>query len=88
MYELALPSVRWTDNPSSSQDARDGLTGETCICAAMSLSVLHCRDVYADIFCALPQVEMVKEKNQENPVIVYSKTWCPYCSQVGGQQLH
>jgi glutaredoxin 3 len=27
-------------------------------------------------------VEQVREKNEENPVIVYSKSWCPYCSQV------
>lgn len=27
-------------------------------------------------------VDLVKQKNAENPVIVYSKTWCPYCAQV------
>eukprot|EP00890_Picochlorum_soloecismus_P004977 jgi/Picsp_1/5480/NSC_02839-R1_glutaredoxin type i len=26
--------------------------------------------------------DLVKSKNQENPVMVYSKTYCPYCSQV------
>jgi len=26
--------------------------------------------------------EMVKEKNEQNPVIVYSKSWCPYCARV------
>lgn len=28
--------------------------------------------------------EQVKEKNHKHPVIVYSKTWCPYCAQVKG----
>ena len=31
------------------------------------------------------QVDEVQKKNQENPVIVYSKSWCPYCSQVRAQ---
>ncbi|KAI7844931.1 hypothetical protein COHA_001578 [Chlorella ohadii] len=25
---------------------------------------------------------MVQQKNAENPVMVYSKTYCPYCSEV------
>jgi len=25
---------------------------------------------------------MINAKNQENPVMVYSKTYCPYCSEV------
>eukprot|EP00245_Coleochaete_scutata_P005303 TRINITY_DN18759_c0_g1_i1.p1 TRINITY_DN18759_c0_g1~~TRINITY_DN18759_c0_g1_i1.p1 ORF type:complete len:183 (+),score=26.64 TRINITY_DN18759_c0_g1_i1:61-609(+) len=29
-------------------------------------------------------VELIKEKNAENPVIIYSKTWCPYCGMVKG----
>lgn len=34
-------------------------------------------------------VDDVKQKNKDNPVIVYSKTWCPYCSQVRGRrELH
>lgn len=28
------------------------------------------------------QVDTVKEKNAQNPVIVYSKTYCPYCAKV------
>lgn len=28
------------------------------------------------------QVEQVEQKNATTPVIVYSKTYCPYCSQV------
>lgn len=39
--------------------------------------------LYARSPCLCAQVEQVKEKNQENPVIVYSKSWCPYCAQVG-----
>ncbi|CAI5473228.1 unnamed protein product [Closterium sp. Yama58-4] len=27
-------------------------------------------------------VELVKQKNGEHPVVVYSKTWCPYCMDV------
>jgi len=27
-------------------------------------------------------VDSVKEKNEANPVIVYSKSWCPYCARV------
>lgn len=30
----------------------------------------------------LLQVEQVQEKNKKFPVLVYSKTWCPYCAQV------
>eukprot|EP00250_Pteridium_aquilinum_P034033 c6908_g1_i1 orf=503-1039(-) len=26
--------------------------------------------------------ELIKSKNSENPVVVYSKTWCPYCARV------
>ncbi|MCO5556559.1 hypothetical protein L7F22_010109 [Adiantum nelumboides] len=26
--------------------------------------------------------ELIKLKNSENPVVVYSKTWCPYCLRV------
>ncbi|GAQ87081.1 hypothetical protein KFL_003300040 [Klebsormidium nitens] len=39
---------------------------------------LHCKASGSGI------VEEVKKKNEENPVIVYSKSWCPYCSQVKG----
>lgn len=28
------------------------------------------------------QADQIKEKNSENPVMVYSKTYCPYCGQV------
>lgn len=28
--------------------------------------------------------EQVKDKNQQHPVIVYSKSWCPYCAEVKG----
>ena len=31
-------------------------------------------------------VDDIKQKNSENPVIVYSKTWCPYCVQVRPQR--
>ena len=31
-------------------------------------------------------VDDVKQKNKDNPVIVYSKTWCPSCSQVRSPQ--
>ncbi len=31
----------------------------------------------------LMQEEQVNDKNQKHPVIVYSKTWCPYCAEVG-----
>mmetsp|Transcript_17607 Transcript_17607/g.52896 ORF Transcript_17607/g.52896 Transcript_17607/m.52896 type:complete len:191 (+) Transcript_17607:117-689(+) len=27
-------------------------------------------------------VDDVRQKNEDNKVIVYSKTWCPYCAQV------
>jgi len=27
-------------------------------------------------------VEQVQEKNKKFPVLVYSKTWCPYCAEV------
>ncbi|KAL3151778.1 hypothetical protein ABBQ38_012752 [Trebouxia sp. C0009 RCD-2024] len=26
--------------------------------------------------------EQVKEKNKKHPVVVYSKSWCPYCGEV------
>lgn len=26
--------------------------------------------------------EQIQEKNQKHPVIVYSKSWCPYCGEV------
>jgi len=34
-------------------------------------------------------VDMIEQKNRDNAVVVYSKTWCPYCGQVKGlfQQL-
>lgn len=28
--------------------------------------------------------EMIKRKNAENAVIVYAKSWCPYCGMVKG----
>lgn len=28
--------------------------------------------------------DILKEKNSQNPVVVYSKTWCPYCGSVKG----
>jgi glutaredoxin 3 len=33
-------------------------------------------------------VDLVKQKNASNPVIVYSRSWCPYCTQVKGLLLH
>ena len=27
-------------------------------------------------------VQMIKQKNADNQVMIYSKTYCPYCSQV------
>jgi glutaredoxin 3 len=27
-------------------------------------------------------VSLIKQKNEENPVMVYSKTYCPFCSEV------
>lgn len=34
--------------------------------------------------CSLPprQEDLVREKNAANPVVVYSKTYCPYCREV------
>eukprot|EP00850_Spirogloea_muscicola_P004061 SM000017S02801 [mRNA] locus=s17:329369:330543:- [translate_table: standard] len=29
-------------------------------------------------------MELIEQKNAANPVIVYSKTWCPYCGMVKG----
>lgn len=29
------------------------------------------------------QEEQIQEKNKNHPVIVYSKSWCPYCGEVG-----
>eukprot|EP00850_Spirogloea_muscicola_P024362 SM000695S20752 [mRNA] locus=s695:1003:2115:- [translate_table: standard] len=29
-------------------------------------------------------LELIEQKNAANPVIVYSKTWCPYCGMVKG----
>ena len=29
-------------------------------------------------------VDMIKEKNAENPVMVYSKSYCPFCASVKG----
>jgi len=32
-----------------------------------------------------PQIEeSIKTEINENPVVVYSKTWCPYCQQAKG----
>lgn len=31
---------------------------------------------------AAPQEDLITEKNKENPVVVYSKTYCPYCTEV------
>jgi len=41
-------------------------------------------DVSSVLQCCLSavQVDSVKEKNEANPVIVYSKSWCPYCARV------
>lgn len=30
------------------------------------------------------QADDIRSKNAENPVIVYSKTYCPYCAEVKG----
>ncbi|CAD7697783.1 unnamed protein product [Ostreobium quekettii] len=27
-------------------------------------------------------IESVRQKNEENKVIVYSRSWCPYCEEV------
>ncbi|KAK9835812.1 hypothetical protein WJX74_008498 [Apatococcus lobatus] len=29
-------------------------------------------------------VKQIKEKNDQNPVLIYSKSYCPYCAQVRG----
>lgn len=29
-------------------------------------------------------VDMIREKNEKYPVMVYSKSYCPYCGQVKG----
>lgn len=36
----------------------------------------------------LMQEEQIQEKNKKHPVIVYSKSWCPYCGEVGLQTGH
>ena len=36
----------------------------------------------------LMQEDQVQEKNKKHPVIVYSKSWCPYCEEVGLQTGH
>ncbi|XP_002973274.2 glutaredoxin [Selaginella moellendorffii] len=28
--------------------------------------------------------DLIKSKNEHNPVVIYSKSWCPYCSKVKG----
>ena len=33
-------------------------------------------------FLLLHQADDIRSKNAENPVIVYSKTYCPYCTEV------
>ena len=30
----------------------------------------------------MSQVEQIKEKNEKYPVMIYAKSWCPYCGQV------
>jgi glutaredoxin len=35
-----------------------------------------------DQLCVLCQVDMIREKNEKYPVMVYSKSYCPYCGQV------
>lgn len=36
------------------------------------------------IMASSDMVSMVKTKNAENPVVVYSKTYCPFCLEVKG----
>eukprot|EP00891_Asterochloris_glomerata_P003850 jgi/Astpho2/3850/Aster-x1178 len=37
------------------------------------------------VLCAVEvQVDAIKQKNEENPVIVYATTYCPFCAGVKG----
>lgn len=53
-----------------------GIAGSALLAIANQVGVA--RNKAADF------AEMVKSKNGENPVIVYSKSWCPYCGQIKG----
>lgn len=37
------------------------------------------------LLCLHMQEDQIKEKNEKYPIMIYAKSYCPFCSQVGNQ---
>lgn len=58
------------------------LAGDWGVRQSTKTSQGRCRSTWTVFASSDDIVDMIRAKNQENPVIVYSKTYCPYCMEV------